>query len=166
MKKILFLSFTATLLFLAPFVHAEIAPGSLVTCADSPDIYVVSEQYENRLVLLKNELVFASFGYQWNDIVPVSCDEFDGMSISYKNFNTDMLLKFVGSPEVYEDRMNCSYALSRTAQGCADIFYHIPNEQVAAELYGAQWQNRILEVPESYRSAFGTVRTDGGYYAK
>ena len=155
MKKIFFSFFIAAVLFAVTYsVQAALIPGTLVKCAESPDIYQVSTRYENRLELIKNEVVFVASGFQWNDIVSVSCDDIENASLSFIGFPTEKLLKFEGSPEVYENRLNCESASSSTAQGCGDVFYHIPNEATAELLFGSAWESKIVEVSASFKTYF------------
>ena len=155
MKKIhLSIGFAAFLLSFSvfAFANAELAPGPLVKCSESPDVYVVSAEYEDRLVLIMNEISFLSHGYSWDDIVNIPCDEIEQMSFSYRGYNAEKLLKFVGSPEVYEDRPDYSFIMSRTSIGLpGDVFYHIENEAVAVEMFGDDWERKIVEVPEALR---------------
>lgn len=155
MKKIFFSLFVATILLIAVYsVQAAFTPGVLVKCAESVDVYRVSAQYENRLELIKNEVAFVANGFKWTDVASVSCSDIEAASVAFVGFPTDKLLKFEGSPEVYENRVNCEFAASPTAQGCGDVFYHIPDEATAASMFGYKWESKIVEVPARFKMYF------------
>ncbi len=162
MKKIFFsLSLAAILLTTAYSVQAAFIPGALIKCAESVDVYRVSTQYENRLELIKNEITFMANSFEWSDVTSVSCSDIDTASVSFVGFPTEKLLKFEGSPEVYENRLNCEFASSRTAQGCGDVFYHITNEAMAASMFGHAWESKIVEVPARFKTYL--TPSGGGY---
>lgn len=153
MKKIFFSFFIATILLTTAYsAQAAFTPGALVKCAESADVYRVSTQYENRLELIKNEIAFVANGFEWSNVTSVSCDDIEAASLSFIGFPTDKLLKFEGSPEVYENRLSCEFASSRTAQGCGDVFYHIPDEATAASMFGSTWESKIVEVPARFKT--------------
>ena len=129
---------------------AAIPSEGLVKCADSSDIYHVDSQDAMTLEIIANEVIFIAHGFSWNDVVLISCEEIASANVNHFLFPDDKLLKFAGSPEVYEPRLFCN----TRSGGCTEFYYHLPDETSAATYIGSDWQRNIIEVPASLKSLF------------
>lgn len=137
--------------------------GKLVRTSESSSVYLIGEDGQRHA--FPNEAVFTSWGYDFSDVQYISVTEMSTYALG-KNVTVrpgTWLVKVTMNPKVY-------------AVGTGGVLHWVANEDTAEELYGSDWNTRVIDVSEVFWNnydvgidlqggdgyALGSVVADGG----
>lgn len=127
-----------------PDVEDEVTPGTFIRSESAPEVYYVDGNSVRHLIF--NEAIFFTYEDSWDNVQIVSQEAIDGLRrgpIMLPNAEV-VLVKIVSVPNVYAVFEEGEFTGLRLLQ----------TEAIAAEMYGANWADYVIDLPPTFWARF------------